>query len=86
LIYNGRVVASGQLSADKLELTLDNELPLDRTGWVAARVNGPPVPEFAVGPQQAHTNPVYIELAGSTSTRRPTPTTSWPGSTGSKQT
>jgi hypothetical protein len=65
LIYDGRVVASGQLSPDKLELTLDQELRLDRTGWVAVRVSGPPVPYFAVGPQQAHANPVYIELAGS---------------------
>jgi hypothetical protein len=65
LIYNGRVVANGQLSADKLALTLDHELRLDRTGWVAARVSGPPVPYFAVGPQQAHANPVYVELAGS---------------------
>jgi len=65
LIYNGRVVANGQLSADKLELTLDHELPLDRTGWVAVRVSGPAVADFAVGPQQAHANPVYVELAGS---------------------
>jgi hypothetical protein len=65
LIYNGVVVANGQLSADKLELKLDHELPLDRTGWVAARVSGPPAPDFVVGPQQAHANPVYVELAGS---------------------
>ena len=65
MIYNGRVVANGQSSADKLELALDHELRLDRTGWVAARVNGPPVPDLAVGPQQAHANPVYIELPGS---------------------
>jgi hypothetical protein len=65
LVYNGRVVASGRLSADKLELTLDHELRLDRTGWVAARVSGPPAPYFAVGQQQGHANPIYIELAGS---------------------
>lgn len=65
LIYNGRVVATGRPSADKLELALDHELPLDRTGWVSARVSGPPVPDFAVGPQQAHANPIYVELAGS---------------------
>jgi TolB protein len=64
LIYNGRVISTGQLSADKLELSLDHELPLDRSGWVAARVSGPPVPDFGVGPQQAHANPVYLELAG----------------------
>ena len=65
LIYNGRVVAVGQLSADKSELTMDYELRLDRTGWVAARASGPPVPFFAIGQQQAHTNPVFVELAGS---------------------
>jgi hypothetical protein len=65
LIYNGRVVANGQHSADKLELALDHELRLDVTGWVAARASGPSAPDFAVGPQQAHANPVYIELSGS---------------------
>src|SRR5216117_1852681 len=65
LVYNGRVVANGRPSANKLEFTLDEELRLDVTGWVAARVSGPPVPDFAVGPQQAHANPVYVELAGS---------------------
>ena len=28
-------------------------------------MSGPPVPYFALGPQQAHANPVYIDLAGS---------------------
>jgi hypothetical protein len=65
LIYNGRVVAHGQSSADKLEVTLDHELRLERTGWVAARVSGPPVPDLSIGPQNAHSNPVYVELAGS---------------------
>jgi hypothetical protein len=65
LIYNGSVAANGRLSADKLELSLDQELQLDRTGWVAARVSGPPTPDFALGAQQAHANPVHIELAGS---------------------
>jgi hypothetical protein len=65
LIYNGRVVANGKPSADKQELALDYELRLDRTGWVAVRVSGPPVPDFAVGQQQAHANPVYVELPGS---------------------
>jgi hypothetical protein len=62
---DGRAVASGQLSPDKLELTLDQELRLDHTGWVAARVSGPAMPSFAVGAQEAHANPVYIELTGS---------------------
>ena len=65
LIYNGLVVAAGQLSTNQLELALDHQLRLDRTGWVAARLGGPTTPFFVVGPQQAHANPVYIELAGS---------------------
>ncbi len=65
VIYNGRVVANGQPSTDKKELALEHELRLDLGGWVAARVSGPSVPDFAVGPQQAHANPVYIELPGS---------------------
>jgi hypothetical protein len=65
LIYNGSVVARGQLSADKLELTLDQPLTLDRSGWIAVRLSGPAVPDFPIGSQQAHSNPVYIELTGS---------------------
>ncbi len=47
-----------------LPAVADHKLPLDRTGWVATRVSGPPVPHFAVGSQQAHANPVYIDLTG----------------------
>ncbi len=64
LIYNGQVVANGKLSVDRLELMLNRELRLGQTGWIAARVSGPPVPYIGVGSQQAHANPVYIELAG----------------------
>lgn len=67
LVYNGNVVANGKPSSDKLEITLDQELSLDRTGWVTARVSGPSVPDFAVGTQQAHANPVYIQIGNTPS-------------------
>jgi hypothetical protein len=51
-------------SPDKLELS-SIRVASRPHGWVAARVSGPAAPRFAVGAQQAHANPVYIELAGS---------------------
>jgi TolB protein len=65
LIQNGRVIATAQASGNKFEIILDQELLLDRSGWIAARVTGPPANHLAPGQHQAHTNPVYVELAGS---------------------
>lgn len=63
LIYNGRVVAQGKLSANKLEAAVEQDLPLDQSGWIALRTSSQQ--RSSVGsPLVAHTSPIYIDFPG----------------------
>jgi hypothetical protein len=64
VIYNGWVVATAALSDDRLTAALDQELTLDRGGWVAFRASGPGTADTPTGSLNAHTNPVYVEAGG----------------------
>jgi hypothetical protein len=56
LVQNGRVLAAGTLSDDKLSGTLEQEVEIGHGGWLSLRA-------FA-DRKQAHTSPVYVELGG----------------------
>lgn len=62
VICNGNVVASATLSGDKLSATIDQDVSIDRTGWIALRASGPPAQYWQGGNRGAHTNPVYVEV------------------------
>jgi hypothetical protein len=62
LIYNGNVVASAVLSADKLSASIDQTVEVNRSGWLALRTSGPPAPQWQGGNRGAHTNPIYVEV------------------------
>src|SRR5262249_50816103 len=64
LVHNGRVVATAPLSDDRLTATLEQELTLDRGGWVAFRASGPGTADTPTPALNAHTNPVYVEVGG----------------------
>ena len=64
LVHNGNVVAAGEPAADKLSATLDQEVTVDRSGWLALRTSGPAVSSWAGGARGAHTNPIYVEVQG----------------------
>lgn len=57
LVYNGNVVATGQLSPDRLRGTIEQPVTLERSGWLSFRAYGD-------GKSQAHTSPIYVEVAG----------------------
>ncbi len=61
LVHNGRVIATAILAPDKLSAALDQDVTLDRGGWLAFRADGPGTADTALSSQNAHTNPVYIE-------------------------
>ena len=61
LVHNGKVVATAPLAADKLSATLDQEVALDRGGWLAFRTDGPGTADTSLSSQNAHTNPVYLD-------------------------
>ncbi len=64
LLYNGQVVASAQLTADEKSGVVDKGVLFDKSGWIALRATGPGHPDSPLPILYAHTNPIYIEVAG----------------------
>jgi Tol biopolymer transport system component len=64
LLYNGKVVANSKLAADEKSGALDQEILLDKSGWLALRATGPGHPDSPLPILYAHTNPIYVEIAG----------------------
>jgi TolB protein len=62
LIYNGRVAGTGRLSGNRLEASLESEIKIETSGWIALRAAGPSPPYLPVGGLWAHTNPIFIEV------------------------
>ena len=65
VIYNGAVIATVPLLDSKQQATLEAPIKLDRSGWLALRASGPGHVDHPVGSLDAHTSPIYVELAGS---------------------
>ncbi|MBI2947483.1 MAG: CehA/McbA family metallohydrolase, partial [Verrucomicrobia bacterium] len=63
VIYNGRVTLQGKLSTDKRQAVIDQDLPLDQSGWLALRTSSPQRSSVGV-PLAAHTSPIYIDFPG----------------------
>ena len=62
VIHNGMVVATGQIATDQLSATIDQDLRLERGGWIALRTSGP-MPRYWQGRNlAAHTNPIYLDF------------------------
>jgi TolB protein len=57
LVYNGNVVATGQLSPDHLRGLIEQPVKIGRSGWLSFRA-------FGDNQSQAHTSPIYVEVAG----------------------
>lgn len=64
IVHNGQVVATATLSDDKLTATFDKEIVLDRGGWLAVRASGPGTIDTPTSALNAHSNPIYVEVAG----------------------
>jgi WD40-like Beta Propeller Repeat len=64
LIHNGKVIATAKLDDDRLTATLDQEVPLERGGWLAFRADGRGTSDTPLSTLNAHTNPVYLEVGG----------------------
>jgi hypothetical protein len=64
LVHNGKAIAAAKLADDGLTATLDQEVALDRGGWLAFRAVGPGTIDTATSSLNAHTNPVYVEVNG----------------------
>jgi hypothetical protein len=64
LVHNGKVIATAKLAEDALTATLDQEVTLERGGWLAFRADGRGTLDSATQSLNAHTNPVYVEAGG----------------------
>src|SRR5262249_26599598 len=52
------------LDKEGLSAELDEELLVERSGWVALRASGPGRPDSPLPALYAHTSPIYVEVAG----------------------
>jgi hypothetical protein len=64
LLYNGEVAATLKPAKDELSASVEQELEVDKSGWLALRASGPGNPNSSVPPLFAHTAPVYAEVGG----------------------
>jgi hypothetical protein len=68
VIQNGRIAATTKAppggDRDRRSIGLDVELPVERSGWVALRVYGPPSVPEQHGPAFAHSSAIALEVPG----------------------
>lgn len=63
VVFNGAVVAQGTLAADKLTGSVDLDVSIEGSGWLALRTAGPVVNRWPSNyGLRAHTNPVYLKV------------------------
>jgi hypothetical protein len=66
LVRNGQVIARREFPAEgKQAVAWQEEVLVDRTGWLALRASGPSDPGNPGGSAYGHTSPIYIEIANS---------------------
>lgn len=53
------------LSGSKQQATTESPIKLDRSGWLALRAAGLVHLDHPVGSLDAHTSPIYVQVAGS---------------------
>jgi hypothetical protein len=65
VIVNGKVAATMATDAkEPLKITVDQEIPIEQSGWIALRARGPRGADQAAAEQFAHTSAVYLDVAG----------------------
>ncbi|HZN37028.1 MAG TPA: CehA/McbA family metallohydrolase [Pirellulaceae bacterium] len=64
VLVNGQVAATAAAGEKPEQLTLNQEVPLDTSGWIAFRVRGRRPPGMQAAELFAHTSAVYVEVAG----------------------
>jgi Tol biopolymer transport system component len=65
LVQDGKVIATKAFAADgPWELAWEQDVPFERSGWLALRTTGPAHADNPGGEAYAHTSPVYVEVVG----------------------
>jgi hypothetical protein len=63
VVVNGQVAATGTPAGDRERITLNQELAIERSGWIAVRAKGQRSPSQQAAEAFAHTSAVYVEVA-----------------------
>jgi TolB protein len=64
VIVNGQVVVTASATDDRQRISLNQDLPIDRSGWIAMRAKGQRGAGQQAAEAFAHTSAVYVEVAG----------------------
>jgi len=64
VVKNGETAAEAALAEMALSGSIETEIEVERSGWIALRAAGPPNERSMMRPMGAHTSPVYVEIAG----------------------
>ena len=64
IVANGKIVHTVQPDQPSLRIEVTEEVPVDRSGWIAIRATGPAHPDQPTGGLFSHTSPVYLEVKG----------------------
>jgi TolB protein len=64
VIFNGKVIATGLMDGDDTGGSVDAEVEIPESGWLALRAAGKPVQFWWGREHGAHTNPVYVKVHG----------------------
>jgi hypothetical protein len=62
IVSIGEVVSAVELEEPSLDVALDKEVAMTRSGWIAIRASGPPHPDQPGGSVFGHTSPVYVQV------------------------
>jgi hypothetical protein len=72
VVQDGKVVAAKEFAAEgPWGLDWGQEVPVERSGWLAVRTSGPAHADNPGGEAYAHSSPVYVEIAGRPPAARP---------------
>ncbi|PYI83337.1 MAG: hypothetical protein DME26_15120, partial [Verrucomicrobia bacterium] len=64
VVVNGQAVLTNKPGGNPREITLDADVKLERTGWLAVRCTGAQSSNQSGQNLDAHSSPIYIEIAG----------------------
>jgi len=63
VIVNGQVAATAAPADDRQRISLNQDLPIETSGWIAIRAKGQRGPSQQAAEAFAHTSAVYVEVA-----------------------
>ncbi len=64
IIHNGEIIHTVEATGDKKQIEVELEIPIESSGWIAARVLGPTQHGAMDSYLFAHTNPVFVIADG----------------------